>query len=261
MTEAQNTPPEPETPQSTNEPPKKPSVIKSLTIKALRATINLLEKIVEKLEAPESVEPQQSLLALVWEKWVGVLSFIRTLLPESVNQKLPDWGLTTALASILALTIWISFIILSPPPSEVATVSPPKEPTPLETIAPAESEVVETLPETESTLTPEERLIASIQEQIAEVTSEYTEELIKFIKAYFKSSLLVVTISDDWYNLPESKQDKLAADLLKQAKELDFSKLDIVSLQGEMIARSPVIGSNMIILKRRLQPTGESIVQ
>lgn len=259
MTDAQKNPPEPEKPQST-EPAKKPSVVKSLTIKALRATINLLEKIVEKLEAPESVEPQPSLLAQAWEKWVGVLSFIRSLLPEFVNQKLPDWGLTGAIASILVLTIWISSIILSPPSSEVATVPPTKEPTPSETIAPAESETVENLPETESTLTPEERLIASIQEQIAEVTSPYTEELVKFIKAYFKSSLLVVTISDEWYNLPESKQNKLAADLLKQAKELDFSKLELVSIEGEMIARSPVIGSNMIILKRR-SPNVETILQ
>lgn len=258
MTDTQPNPPEPEKPQPTA-PPRQPSAVKSLTIQALRATIDLLEKAVEKLEAPEPAEPQPSLLAQAWERWVGVLGVIRSLLPASVSQKLPDWGLTGAIASLLALILWTSSAILSPKPPEVATVPPALEPAPPELVAPAEPEPVETLPEPEPILTPEQRLIASIQEQVAEVTADYAEGLIKSIQADFEGSVLAVRIGDEWYNLPESKQNKLATDMLKRSKELDFSKLDIVDLQGKSVARSPVIGSDMIILRRRLQGEDESI--
>ncbi len=258
MTDTQPNPPEPEKPQPTA-PPRKPSAVKSLTIQALRASINLLEKAVAKLEAPEPAEPQPSLLAQAWERWVGVLGVIRTLLPASVSQKLPDWGLTGAIASVLALILWTGSAILSPQPPEVATVPPALEPAPPEIVTPAEPEPVETPPEPEPILTPEQRLIASIQQQVAEVTADYAEGLVKFIQPNFEGSFLAVRIGDEWYNLPESKQNKLAADVLERAKELDFSKLDIVDLQGETVARSPVIGSEMIILKRRSQGEEGSI--
>lgn len=240
---------QPQPPQN----PQKPSLVKSLTIQALRGIISLLEKAVEKLEAPPPAVPQPSIFAVLWNSWVGVLALIRPILPASISQKIPDWGLTGAFAGILTLVLWTSSTILSSKPPEIAQVPISGEPAPL-TTQPAPEVPVEAEPEElpEPQLTPEQRLIASIQQDISSATTEYAEGLIQSIQANFRGSLLVVKISDEWYNLSESRQDKLAKNMRKQAKELDFSRLEITDPRGNLLARSAVVGEDMIILNRRL---------
>lgn len=240
---------QPQPPQN----PQKPSLVKSLTIQALRGIISLLEKAVEKLEAPPPAVPQPSIFAVLWNSWVGVLALIRPILPASISQKIPDWGLTGAFAGILTLVLWTSSTILSSKPPEIAQVPISGEPAPL-TTQPAPEVPVEAEPEElpEPQLTPEQRLIASIQQDISSATTEYAEGLIQSIQANFRGSLLVVKISDEWYNLSESRQDKLAKNMRKQAKELDFNRLEITDPRGNLLARSAVVGEDMIILNRRL---------
>jgi hypothetical protein len=115
---------------------------------------------------------------------------------------------------------------------------------------------VEPVPQPQPELTPEQRLIASIQEQVSEVTREYAEGLIQSIEANFQGSLLVVKVSDEWYNIAESRQNKLAAEMFARAKQLDFSKLDITDSKGSLVARSPVVGGEMIIVRRRVPVEG-----
>jgi hypothetical protein len=59
-----------------------------------------------------------------------------------------------------------------------------------------------------------------------------------------------VKISDIWYNLEKSQQDKLAAEILQRSQELNFIHLEIVDYQKKIIARSPVVGNEMIIFNR-----------
>jgi hypothetical protein len=59
-----------------------------------------------------------------------------------------------------------------------------------------------------------------------------------------------VKISDIWYNLEKSQQDKLAAEILQRSQELNFIHLEIVDSQKKIIARSPVVGNEMIIFNR-----------
>jgi ABC-type molybdenum transport system ATPase subunit/photorepair protein PhrA len=54
------------------------------------------------------------------------------------------------------------------------------------------------------------------------------------------------------YELSGDRQNKLADEMLKRAQELDFSKLEITDIQGTLLARSPVVGPNMIILQRAI---------
>ncbi|WP_017716781.1 hypothetical protein [Kamptonema formosum] len=280
MTENQPNPPEqeqpqpqtpapqpPEQPAASQQPPQKPSALKVQSVKVLRFTIQLLERAVEKLEAPPPAQPQPSVLEQLrpaldslWERWLGVLRLVRSRLPASVSEKLPDWGLTGAIAGILALVLWTGSALLSPKPAEVAQVPPPSGVgAPPELTAPEEPAPVaaEPVPQPEPELTPEQRLIASIQEQVAEVTREYAEGLIQSIEANFQGSLLVVKVGDKWYNIAESRQNKLAAEMFARAKQLDFSKLDITDTTGSLVARSPVIGGEMIILRRRVPVEGE----
>ncbi|PLZ81696.1 hypothetical protein CBP16_09455, partial [Fischerella thermalis WC217] len=68
-------------------------------------------------------------------------------------------------------------------------------------------------------LTPEQILIATIENQVAEVSDRFASGLIKSIQANFLTSNLDIKISDDWYTLSESEQNKLAAEILQRSQE------------------------------------------
>jgi hypothetical protein len=153
------------------------------------------------------------------------------------------------------------------PPPEVANVPPAEEapaietiPTPPELTAPEPPQPVgitpppqpEPTPPPTVELTPEQTLIAAIENQVAEVSDRYAAGLIQSIQANFRSSNLTIRVSDDWYNLKQSQQDKLAAQMLERSRELDFTKLEITDSQDTLIARSPVVGENMVIFKRQV---------
>jgi len=101
-------------------------------------------------------------------------------------------------------------------------------------------------------LTPEQNLIASIQNQVAEVSDRFAEGLIKSIKANFPRSSLTISVSNEWYNLKSSQQNQLAAKMFQRSQELDFYSLEITDSRGRLIARSPVVGNEMIIFQRYL---------
>ncbi|NJM71569.1 MAG: hypothetical protein HC862_15860 [Scytonema sp. RU_4_4] len=142
------------------------------------------------------------------------------------------------------------------PPSTEETPPPVAEetPPPAEETSPPEPEA-EPIPTPTPTptrlLTPEQTLIAAIENQVAEISDRFASGLIKSIQANFRSSRLAITISDDWYNLKQSEQDKLLAQMLQRSKELDFIHLDIVDSQGQLIARNPVVGTEIIVFQRR----------
>lgn len=100
-------------------------------------------------------------------------------------------------------------------------------------------------------LTPEQKLIASIQEQVVGVTDSYTADLIQAVQPNLSRHRLVVKTSKDWYTLSSAQQNQLADDLLSRSQELDFSQLEITDAAGTLLARNPVIGSSMVIVKRR----------
>jgi hypothetical protein len=94
-------------------------------------------------------------------------------------------------------------------------------------------------------------LIATIENQVAEISDRFASGLIQSIQANFLTSCLNIKISDDWYTLKESQQDKLAAEILQRSQELDFTHLEITDSQNRLVARNPVIGTEMVIFKRR----------
>ncbi|MBE9101543.1 hypothetical protein [Vacuolonema iberomarrocanum] len=128
------------------------------------------------------------------------------------------------------------------PPSSSRRSSPTPSPTPAPKLA----------------LTPEQTLIASIQERISLVSDRYTNGLILTVRANFRQSILTVRLGDEWYGLSTAQQDDLANDLLRQATRLDFSKLELTDSVGNRLARNPVVGNQMIILRRE-KPPGFSI--
>ena len=101
-------------------------------------------------------------------------------------------------------------------------------------------------------LTPEQILTAFIEEEVNQLTSQYADGILQSIKANFRGSSLLVTVGNEWYELLENTQDKLANQMLDQAHGLDFTNLEIIDTQENLVARSPSVGSQMIILRRSL---------
>lgn len=261
-----------QTPQKTSN--RAQSVLKTQSIKALRGTIGALEGLVVKLETeppagtllPDGETRQPSFLDKLQVGWNAALGKIRSLLPENLNQKLSDTALTGVIAGIAVILVWTTSALLPGKPPEVANV-PSSDPVPLANIttppeltAPAEPQPIEVtpLPEPVPTptptleLTPEQNLIASIENQVAEITDSYADGLIQSIQANFQGSRLTIKVGGDWYNLQQSQQDKLAARMLERARQLDFSQLEITDPQGKLLARSPMVGKDMVILKRQV---------
>ena len=99
-------------------------------------------------------------------------------------------------------------------------------------------------------LTPEQTLIAAIEDQVAEISDRFALGLIESIQANFRTSSLAIKISDEWYGLEKKQQNKLAADMWKRSQELDFTHVEIFDSQNRLVARNPVVGTQMIIFAR-----------
>ncbi|RAM52681.1 MAG: hypothetical protein C6Y22_05045 [Hapalosiphonaceae cyanobacterium JJU2] len=257
---------------------------KTKTIQILKGAIALLETTVDKLETespPGDVSPN-------W--WSSLLTKIRSFLPVNLSANLSDTALTGAIAIFAVILIWTTSSLFTSKSTEIATTpptpttsptpepSPLEEPTVTETPPPVEEEPTpiseevtpqpepETQPEPEPepepeitptptptvVLTPEQILIATIENQVAEVSDRFASGLVKSIQANFLTSSLDIKISDDWYTLSESEQDKLAAEILQRSQELDFTHLEIKDSQNRLVARNPVVGTEMVIFRREV---------
>lgn len=136
------------------------------------------------------------------------------------------------------------------------TIIPEPEPTPTE--EPEAEPIPEPTPTPIIELTPEQALIVAIENQLSDISiplkssasESISSKLIKSIQANFRTSDLTIKISDVWYDLEKSQQDKLAADIFQRSQELDFSHLEIIDSQDKLVARSPVVGNQMLIFKR-----------
>jgi hypothetical protein len=265
-----------------NQPPQEPyqrvqPFWKSKIIQLLRGTIGVLETTVEKLETapPPGTEAAPSFWEQLQSAWSGLLGKIRSLLPANLSAKFSDTALTGIIAAIAVIVVGTTTTVFTSKPAEIATVPPVEEvPTPIPTptiTTPPESAEPELQPPTEIPpspepqitlppspeptptleLTPEQTLIAAIENQVAEISDRFASGLIKSIQANFRTSNLILKINDDWYTLEASQQNKLAAEILQRSQELDFTHLEIFDSQGRLIARNPVVGTEMIIFKRQ----------
>ena len=131
------------------------------------------------------------------------------------------------------------------PSSAEPTELPPTLPE--ELIAPTSAAQLEPAP---PPLTPEQHLIAALQERIAAVSEEYAQdEIISTVRVDFARNRLEVELTDDWYGLDVAAQEQLASDLCDRGRTFDFYDLDIVDGAGELLARPASIGDATIVVR------------
>ncbi|MBL1173925.1 hypothetical protein [Pantanalinema sp. GBBB05] len=147
--------------------------------------------------------------------------------------------------------------LAAPEPSPVVPEPesrPPETDTP-ETAAPiAETPAPAIEPEPPPPLTPEQQLVALIQTEVTKLSDPYQSGLVQAVQPNYRSSRLVIQLSQQWNDLNPTQQHELANQLLRQAQELNFSKLEVTDLAGKILARSPVVGTDMVIIRRSLDP-------
>ena len=265
-------------PKSRNEPvttlyKKNQPIWKTAIIHVLRGTIGVLETTVVKLETETPKDTSGKKINFL-SRWDGFLRTFRLFLPSSISNNVSDLVLTGIFAVIFLVTIGITTFLFIPKSStQVAIVTPSEEvtkPTPVIEPKPKPTPVIEPKPKPTPViepkpkptpireLTPEESLLVAIEKQFSEISvsvkntkdKNIVSQLIKPILANFRTSDLTLKISDVWYSLENSQQDKLAADILQRSQELNFTHLKIVDSQEKIIARSPVVGNEMIIFQR-----------
>lgn len=231
-------------------------------IQFLRRIIGILESTVDKLE---------TLSATVLSGIIAVVAVIVLWTGSSLFASKPPQVAITPV--VPPATVTTPEVIPTTPPVEetppVDAIGPPlppaveetpqaiaETPTPEPTIEPIPEPTIEPTPEPSVEvevvpLTPEQTLIAAIENRVSSVSDTIEDGLVKSIQANFRNSSLVVTINNNWYSLKKSQQDKLAADMFQRAKELDFSHLEIFDSQDRLVARNPVVGNEMVIFQRQ----------
>lgn len=183
------------------------------------------------------------LLANVGAVWKRLLRGVRSQLPRPWQAQLSDQVLSAILLGLLFLLLTLGHPLGRSQPSRVAQPAPE-----VAQAQPAAPELP-ALPAPPLEVSPEQTRIADIQEQVAEITQTYATGLIQSVRANFQQGWLKVDLGPQWYNLVRSHQEQMAQDLYKRAQELSFSKLYLLDDSQNLVARNPVVGQRMVILK------------
>lgn len=151
-------------------------------------------------------------------------------------------------------------------PAEVSVAEAPVEPSAVEPIA---EPLPESLPEPvvevpqpepvaepistppEPELTPEQKQVAAIQSQVMEISDRFIGGLVMGVEPQIDRARLKVRVSEDWYRFNAEQQDQFANELWARSQTLDLPRLEITDAQGSLLARPPIVGETMIVLKRR----------
>ena len=154
-------------------------------------------------------------------------------------------------------------IISEPEPVAIApepVISEPVIPEPVipEPVIP-EPVIPEPPPVPEVELTPEQKRIAAVQDRVFEISDRFISGLVDSVSPNFDRRRLTVTVTPDWYRFNSEQQDRFANELWQQlgspsaeaVPSRDFTKLEITDQNHALLARNPVVGSTMVILKRK----------
>jgi hypothetical protein len=208
-----------------------------------------LVKAWEDLQSKDAWKKTVTATAPIWRSMTGIAKQVP--LSAEVQQIFDKRAGTIALVTLFSL-----LIILKPSPAhsrnlkKVATPPAPiAQPADIVAQKPPAADLVK--PEKgDVPLTPEQIAIAKIQTQVTEVANQYGETLLGSVQTSFKRGRLIVALSDDWYQLAPNQQTQLVNDLQTRSRSLNFKKLLVADAENHLVARTPVTGEGVIILRQ-----------
>ncbi len=226
---------------------------------------NIWQKVTTKAAAtPSLVESWQKLQENdAWKKTVTATAPIwRSISGIAVQVPISDEIkpiLDKRAGSIALVTLFSLLIILKPSHAHSQNIKKiAKEPAPVSTVAQKQPNAIKPAPSVndlvkpergDAPLTSEQIAIAKIQAQVSEVANQYGESLLGSVQTNFKRGRLIVALNDDWYKLDPTQQTQLVTDLQNRTRSLNFKKLLVADAENHLIARSPVTGDEVIILR------------
>lgn len=217
---------------------------------------------------------------VVIPNWGKLLDLLRQRLPSELKATLTNRFLTIGIAVVLWFVFWLWGAItpdrsvaqqkpVKPPTVATRPASPPKpqisSPRTAPSIAPqAPSAPTKVTPKAPVAVTPPtpspspvpvtppkpEIDLVAIQTQLESAIERQGDGLVKTVQAPEQFQQLQINLSKDWYGLVKDEQDQLARTLAQQAEKLKFAKFELRDEQNTLVARSPIVGSEVIILKR-----------
>lgn len=99
-------------------------------------------------------------------------------------------------------------------------------------------------------LSPEQKLLAFLQEPLQKQDPDLAQ-VVMAVKPQATAEGLQLLMGDNWRSLSTDNQDRLANTLLQQAQQKNLTELELIDSEGTVLARSPIVGSEMVILQRR----------
>jgi hypothetical protein len=222
------------------------------------ATPSLVESW-EKLQSNDAWKQTVTATAPIWRSMSGIAGQVP--LSTEVKQIVDKRAGTIALVTLFSLLLILKpshahsqnlkKVATNPAPiSAINQKQPPSAPSVSNPANNATSNAVSgELKPSEAPLTAEQIAIAKVQTQVSEVASQYGEALLGSVQPNFKRGRLIVALNDSWYQLEPTQQTQLVTDLQTQSRSLNFKKLLVADAENHLIARSPVTGDQVIILR------------
>lgn len=197
--------------------------------------------------------------------WGLGLKLLRGRFPDALKP-FSDRFLTIVILGFATLIYWLVSSLIppsqpavqkQPAPAPVAKApAPAPKPAPVAqpTASPPPTPAAEAPVEEPPPPEPERKQIIEVQSQVAQVFDQYSQDIVQSVQANFQAERLVIKVSDRWFELSQSEQNHLGTDVLERSRKLDFPKLEIRDQTDQLLAREPVVGSNIIVLQRRMTP-------
>jgi hypothetical protein len=180
-------------------------------------------------------------------------------IPVQPTQFPPDLTAPDAAPEVVSAPIEVIEPIAEPiaevPPElvepEIEPVIETPQPEPVQSEATVEAIQEAEAPPPEPELTPEQKQIAAIQSQVMEISDRFIGGLVTSVEPQIDRDRLKVRVSEDWYRFSADQQDRFANELWARSQSIDLPKLQITDSQGSLLARPPIVGESMVILKRK----------
>ncbi|PZV01672.1 MAG: hypothetical protein DCF32_15995 [Leptolyngbya sp.] len=198
--------------------------------------------------------------ATLWKKG---LRWVRSQLPPDLQRQLSD-GMLTAIALgllMLLLALWNPLgarrgepVVASEPQPPMTAAEPDGDDLFAAPGAPPEQPAA---PPPVVEPPPEQSLITDIQNRVSSISRSYGAGLIQSVEVNLSANTLGVNVAEAWYGLLGDQQNEVAQDIYAQAQGLNFGTLQLHDPEGVVVARNPVVGTNMVILRRLRSVDGD----